>query len=320
MKEDAVIKLVMAEGTALAPLWKLLSRNQSKWTMLTAPTVLWAKKMYPGHSPEEGELLLWDDIFARCGIDEEDPEFKVWERHVRFRERAAALLNQARFSALRFTAPGTDLTVGLADGHVWLGPVFRTHEGLRFTPNIPMDEIFTAPHRLHVEGTVQSTRPVVVNGIVIEDLRLVFRDGRVVESDARTGADLLRAILRADEGSCRLGEAALVPWKAGSVNSGPLYYTTLFDENASSHLALGRTYTVTIGGELGEEDFLSAGGNLSALHIDFTIGSGLLDIDGLTKDGKRTAILRGSRWVFNHAQPKQSIGQANFLSMERGEL
>jgi aminopeptidase len=297
MKGDAVLKLVMEEGTVLAPLWSLISRNQAKWTMITAPTTLWAKKMYPDRPPEEGEGLLWNDIFSRCGIDAKDPDFEVWDRHVLFLEKAAEVLNGARFSAVRFTAPGTDLTVGLADGHRWLGPAFRTPAGLSFTPNIPMDEIFTSPHRLRVNGTVRSTRPVVVNGLVIEDIDLVFRQGRVVESSAGKGGNLLDAILQADEGSCRLGETALVPLEAGNEDRRPLYYTTLFDENASSHLALGRTYAVTVVGDLEDDAFLSAGGNRSALHIDFTIGSGLLDADGITKDGKRTAILRGSRWV-----------------------
>lgn len=298
MRIDSVIKDSIEEDTALSPLWRPLSRNIAKWTMIAVPTELWAKKRYPAETTENGMALLWKDILRICKIDPQDYSFTKWESHISSREQVIEFLMQKRFHGLHFRSTGTDLTVRLADGYQWLGPRFFTREGKSFIPNLPMNEVFTAPHRLHVDGTVAATRPVIVNGLVIRQMRLVFKDGLIVESHANEGKPLLDAILKTDQGSCRLGEVALVPEYHGETNDiQGIYYATLFDENAGSHLALGRAYRTSVANDLDDNAFIDAGGNLSDLHIDFTIGSETLSVDGIFENGESFPLIRENRWI-----------------------
>lgn len=298
MRIDSVIKDIIEEDTVLSPLWGPLSRNIAKWIMIAVPTALWAKKLYPAETPERGMALLWKDILRICKIDPRDSSFTKWGSHIRSREQVIDFLMQKRFKGLHFRNTGTDLTVRLADGYQWLGPRFFTREGKPFIPNLPMNEVFTAPHRLHVDGIVAATRPVVVNGLVIRQMRLVIKDGLIVESHASEGQLLLGAILKTDQGSCRFGEVALVPDYRGETSDiQGIYYATLFDENAGSHLAIGRAYRTSVANDLDDNAFLEVGGNLSDLHIDFTIGSPNLSVDGISENGESFPLIRDNRWI-----------------------
>ena len=296
--EKSVLDLIYVENQGMAPLWRQLSINAAKWTMITVPTDHWARRRYPKVDLREGKLLLWKDIFARCRISLSDPVFQQWERHIHYLEGKAAQLNNIRFSRLRLLSAGTDITVALAQGHRWRGPVFVTPGGEHFIPNIPMNEIFTAPHRSDVTGIVRSVRPVVVNGIEIDGIELVFSAGRVISARAEKGDGPLQLILKSDEGSSRLGEIALVP-RATTVTTSaiPIFYSTLFDENAGSHLALGRAYRVSIEPILEDQEFLAAGGNLSNIHIDFTVDDGSLTVEGFSKNGEKDLIFYNGKWV-----------------------
>jgi aminopeptidase len=195
------------------------------------------------------------------------------------------------------------LNIGLPDGHLWSSADEKSRSGISYVANLPTEEVFTMPHRDEVEGTVTSTKPFVYTGQMIEGLTLNFRDGEVVDFEARTGADHLRGILDTDEGSRRLGEVALVPHSSPISQSGTLFYSLLFDENAASHLALGSAYRETMhgGAEMDDEAFQVAGGNVSFQHMDFMIGSDELDVDGALADGSREPVMRSGEWAFDLA-------------------
>ena len=204
------------------------------------------------------------------------------------------------YSALRFTGPGTNMTVGMPAGHIWQGGSAISENGIEFIPNLPTEEIFSMPHKNKVDGVVRATIPLNYGGTLIEDISLTFAAGRVVGLSASKGETLLRRLIETDEGAAHLGEIALVPHSSPISQSGILFYNTLFDENASSHLALGRAYNFNIrGGEaMSEAEFAEAGGNFSLAHVDFMIGSDQVDVDGFTESGTVEAIMRNGEWVF----------------------
>ena len=198
-----------------------------------------------------------------------------------------------------YTGPGTALTIGLPDGHVWVGGRSTSASGIRFAPNLPTEEVFTMPHKDRVDGTVRSTKPLSYGGTLIEGFSLTFAEGRVVEVTAEKGEDVLRRLVKMDDGAARLGELALVPHNSPVAQTGVLFYNTLFDENAASHVALGAAYKFTLsGGEtMNDEEFERAGGNRSATHVDFMIGSPELDVDGVLADGSVEPVMRRGDWV-----------------------
>ncbi len=202
---------------------------------------------------------------------------------------------------LHYSAPGTDLTIGLPAGHRWHGGGSISSSGIAFIPNMPTEEVYTLPDRRRAEGTVTASMPLSVSGRVIEGIHLTFKDGRVVNSHASVNHALLSSLLTTDEGAAHLGEVALVPHSSPVAQSGVLFYDTLFDENAACHLALGRAYMGTIdGGEsMDEAAFVAAGGNLSKIHVDFMIGSGNMDIDGLSAEGDAEPVMRSGEWAFD---------------------
>jgi aminopeptidase len=254
--------------------------------------------MFP-HEPEDVAIArLWDAIFLVSRIDTPDP-IAAWAEHNQTLRLRTSFMNEKAYAALRFTGPGTDLRVGLAEGHEWLGGRTTAQNGVSYNANIPTEEIFTAPHKGRVEGIVRSTKPLSYGGTLIQDIAVRFAGGRVVEAKARTGEKVLAKILDTDEGSRRLGEVALVPYSSPISQSGLLFYNTLFDENAASHIALGQSYSTCIrgGNAMSAYELASRGANSSLIHIDWMIGSNEIDVDGITHDGQSEPLMREGEWV-----------------------
>jgi len=287
-----------AEGRAMLPVSRLVSADAINWCVVGYATPGWAARVFPGLPAEQQVDKLWEAIFRTVRLDAADP-IAAWERHSADLLARSAYLNGKQYDALRFTGPGTDLTVGLPHNHRWIGGAAPTAVGITNIANIPTEEVFTAPHRLRVNGTVRATLPLNYSGNLIENFSLTFRDGRVVDLTAEKGEALLRAQIAIDEGAAMLGEVALVPHSSPISRSGIMFLNTLFDENASSHIALGRAYqNCIVGGEgLDEEGFAQLGGNSSATHLDFMIGSAAVDVDGLAADGTAEAVMRGGEWA-----------------------
>ncbi|MCC7010140.1 MAG: aminopeptidase [Acidobacteria bacterium] len=295
---DLVGALQLATARSVRPFRELLSRNAAPWCVAAAADPGWAAKVFPDAPAAEQMPRLWDAIFRLCRVDSADP-VAAWQQHLAELASRRDGLNRARYRALRYRGPGTDLTLGLPDGHVWVAGQSASRQGIRFTPNLPTEEVFSVADRLRVDGTVRATKPLVHGGTVIEDFTLRFEHGRVVDLHARTGEEMLRQLVATDEGAARLGEVALVPHSSPVGQSGLLFYSTLFDENAASHLALGSAYRFTLeNGEcMTDEEFERAGGNRSAAHADFMIGSGELDVDGVRADGSLEPVMRAGEWT-----------------------
>ena len=243
---------------------------------------------------------LWDAIFHACRVDQEDPT-AAWEQRVDALERRRAYLNSRQYTALRYAAAGTELTVGLPEGHVWKGGVDHNAEWTRVVPNIPTEEVFTVPDRSRVDGTVTASKPLNYGGRLIQGFRVRFEGGRAVEVTAPEGGEILRRLIETDEGAARLGEIALVPHGSPISALGRVFYNTLFDENASNHVALGQSYSVCLDGgdEMSPEELEAAGANSSAVHVDFMIGSEQMDIDGVRGDGAVEPVMRSGEWAFD---------------------
>ncbi len=276
-----------------------LTRNTSNWLVVSMPIPAWACKVFPGLPAEKAVDQLWQAIFSVCRLDQPDPVLS-WKRHVEKLAARKDYLNSRRYSSLHFTGPGTDLLIGLPAGHRWLGVQITSQNKIDFIPNMPTEEVFTMPHREQVNGTVRASRPLSYAGTLIENFSMTFKDGQVVDFEAGKGKNVLRELLAVDEGSRRLGEVALVPHSSPISQSGILFYDTLFDENAACHIALGKAYQMTMeeGENLSDEAFMSRGGNVSLAHVDFMIGSGHTDLDGILPDGSSEPIMRSGEWTF----------------------
>jgi len=274
--------------------------NTTNWCVVSTASPAWAKKVFPDLSQQEAQRELWKAIFETCRVDTADP-VKAWEKHTDDLKKYREHLNTRRFSALHYKAPGTDLTIGLPEKHLWQGAQAEFKNGITGIPNLPTEEVFTTPHKDKVNGVVTATRPLNYLGALIEDFNLTFENGCVIKSAAGKGEETLRKLIETDENACRLGEAALVPNSSPISRRGHLFYNTLFDENAACHIALGNSYRDTImGGEdMTEEEFHAQGGNKSLIHTDFMIGSDQLDIDGVREDGAREPIMRQGEWAFD---------------------
>jgi aminopeptidase len=271
-----------------------ISRNDTNWSVVAAAAPAWARRVFPGLDDETATARLWETIARLCRLDRPDP-VAAWRTHLDALTLRKDRLNDRRYSALTYRGPGTDLTIGLPDAHVWVSGQSASRSGTLFAPNIPTEEVFTMPHKDRVDGVVTSTKPLSYGGTLIENFTLTFEGGRVVHATAKRGEDMLREMLATDEGAARLGEIALVAHSTPISQSGLLFYNTLFDENAASHVALGSAYRFTFAGgeQLTEEAFEAAGGNRSAIHVDFMIGSGALDIDGVRGEGSVEPVMRG---------------------------
>ncbi len=285
-------------SAAMRPFSDLAMRDAIPWCVAAGAAPAWASRVFPQLREDEAVSRLWSAIFTATRVTEPDP-VAAWQAHNESLRTMRERLNARRYVAVRFTGPGTDLRVGLADGHIWEGGASRTPAGVPFVANMPTEEVFTAPHREHVSGVVRATLPFSHNGALIDDLSLTFEGGKVLKAVAGTGQEALDHILATDEGARRLGEVALVPASSPIAKADILFLNTLFDENAASHIALGRGYDLTIEGgrEQGEEEALAAGLNDSLVHVDFMIGSATVDVDGELPDGSSEPLMRSGEWV-----------------------
>lgn len=289
-----IIQRTMAQQ--MQPVNALISDMAANWCVIGVVVPGWAKKVFPDLPLEQATAQLWDAIFDVCRLKEADP-VAAWEQHVEQLNQRIHILNDKAYTALHYRAPGTDLRVGLPDGHRWLGGRTTSRNGIPCIPNLPTEEVFTLPHKDRVDGTVTSTKPLVYQGMLIENFTLRFENGRVVEAQAEKGEAELNSLLSTDEGAARLGEVALVAHSSPISQRGVLFYNMLYDENASCHLALGRAYKFNLDPALSPEEFAAAGGNNSLIHIDFMMGAADLDIDGVRADGSHEPLFRAGEWV-----------------------
>ena len=287
-----------ANSMAYRPALEKITGFDINWNIVAYPNPAWAKQMFPNDGEDVAVAKLADAIFSASRVDVDDP-VSAWNDHNAALHKRTNWLNGHAFQALRFTGPGTDLTVGLADEHKWNGGAETAKNGVICNPNIPTEEVFTTPHARRVEGHVSSTKPLSYQGTLIDDISVRFEGGRIVEAKASRGEEVLNKVLDTDEGARRLGEVALVPHSSPISQSGLLFYNTLFDENAASHIALGQCYSTCFinGGSLKPAEIAAKGGNQSLIHIDWMIGSGKIDIDGVNKDGSTVPVMRGGEWA-----------------------
>ncbi|MDT3426316.1 aminopeptidase [Paenibacillus forsythiae] len=287
---------VMAEE--MAGYRKLLMGNHASWSGVAYPSASWAAKVFPDAPEEERINLLWDAIFRAVRADAENP-VEAWRAHLDGLKRRCDKLNERKYRKLHYMAPGTDLTVELPEGHIWCQAGTVNGKGVPFLANIPTEEVFSVPHRDGTNGTVRSTKPLSYAGSIIDGFTLTFKDGKVTDFTAEVGQDKLESLLSMDEGAVSLGEVALVPHRSPISESGILYYTTLFDENASCHLALGASYAFTLEGgtALTTEQLIERGMNQSLIHVDFMMGSPEMNIDGILEDGTAEPIFRNGGWA-----------------------
>ncbi len=287
-----------ANSIAYQPALEKIAGFDINWNIVAYPTVSWAKRVFPGDEDEVAAGKLAEAIFAASRVDGDDP-VAAWTAHNSALGRRTEWLNSKKFHALHFSGPGTDLTIGLADGHDWQGGAATAKNGITCNPNIPTEEVFTTPHARRVEGCVVSTKPLSYQGTLIDGIAVRFEAGRIVEAKAQRGEEVLRKVLDTDEGAGRLGEVALVPHSSPISKSGLMFFNTLFDENAACHIAIGQCYAKCFvdGDKLTPEEIAARGGNKSMIHIDWMIGSGEIDIDGLDANGDRTPVFRKGEWA-----------------------
>ncbi|MBN9308397.1 aminopeptidase [Devosia sp.] len=287
-----------ATSMAYRPALEKITGFDINWNIVSYPNPAWARLVFPDDTEEVAIGKLAEAIFAASRVDREDP-IAEWKAHnARLKERWT-WLNGQRFAALHYTGPGTDLTIGLADEHRWKGGASEAKNGITCNPNIPTEEVFTTPHAQRVEGFVRSTKPLSHNGTLIADIEVRFEGGRIVEARASKGEAVLLKVLDTDEGARRLGEVALVPHSSPISKSGVLFYNTLFDENAASHIALGQCYADCFvnGTRMSPDEIAARGGNKSLIHIDWMIGSDKIDIDGIKPDGSKVPVMRKGEWA-----------------------
>lgn len=290
-----------AAGMALLEYRARLMSNKNTWCVVSVPTEAWAQKVFPEVSGDEAVARLWKEIYAAVRIGKERDPVAAWKEHLDFLKCAADFMNSHDFRFLHYrNGIGTDLTIELPEGHVWAGGAELSAGGVPFVANMPTEEIYTLPKRDGVNGTAVATKPLNFNGNLIENFQLVFREGKVVDYRAERGADILKELLETDEGSRYLGEVALVPFDSPISKSGILFCNTLFDENASCHLALGKAYPTCIkGGEdMQSVELLQRGVNDSLLHEDFMVGSEDLSIVGTKRSGGEVPVFVKGNFAF----------------------
>lgn len=288
-----------ASGTALNKYRQYVQSDKISWTVIAAPSKQWARKVFP-ELPEEKQVeALWDAIFKATRADLDNP-VEAWAQHNDNLHEKVDYLNNKNYAKLHYTAPGTDLTIELPKGHLWCGAGSINEKGEEFMANMPTEEVFTVPHKDGVNGYVSSTKPLSYGGNIIDNFKLTFENGRIVQVEAAQGEEVLKNLVATDEGSHYLGEVALVPFHSPISQSNILFYNTLFDENASNHLAIGSAYAFCIEGgkSMSSDELKTHGLNESITHVDFMIGSELMNIDGVTADGQSEPVFRNGNWAF----------------------
>ena len=287
-----------ANSMAYQPALEKIVGFDVNWNIVAYPSPAWARQMFPDDEEDVAVAKLADAIFAASRVDDDDA-VASWKKHNAVLRERTEWLNGQRFSALRYSGPGTDLTIGLADGHEWQGGASTAKNGIVCNPNIPTEEVFTTPHARRVSGHVVSSKPLSYQGSLIDNIAVRFEEGRIVDAKASRGAEVLNKVLDTDEGARRLGEVALVPHSSPISKSGLLFFNTLFDENAACHIALGQCYSKCFvnGGSLTPEQIAAQGGNKSLIHIDWMIGSKEIDIDGITQESGKVPVFRKGEWA-----------------------
>lgn len=297
---ERIQRASMAQNKKFQPLQHYTMNDEVSWCVVALPSETWAKKVYPDLAPEDAIAKLWDLILDVTRMNEPDP-IAAWEAHIATLSARAQKLNDLKLTELHYQSQnGTDLTVQLPEGHLWLAASSENQKGTTFLPNIPTEEIFTMPHREGVNGTLVATRPLAYQGNLIQDFVLHFTDGAVTSFEAKKGGETLKALFAEDPNAVRLGEVALVPYDSPIQNSKTLFYETLFDENASCHFAFGACYPTTLEGgtEMTTAELTAKGGNDAPVHEDFMVGAPDLSIVGVTHDGQRVDIFRDGNFAF----------------------
>ena len=287
-----------ASGKALKEWRSYTLSDKCKWSIVSIPTESWATKVFPELSVSDAMDKLWENIF-KCTRTDLDNPIEAWRLHNANLKEKIDFLNSQNFKSLSIKSSKTDLTIGLPEGHLWLGGSSEDPNGIDFNANMPTEEIFSMPHKYQVNGVVHSTKPLVYGGNVIDDFSLTFKDGKIVDMTAKKGSETLKNLIETDEGSQYLGEVALVPFKSPISDTNIVFFNTLFDENASCHLAIGSAYRTNIknGENIDEKDLDSYGVNNSLTHVDFMIGAPDTNIIGITYDNKEVQVFKDGNWA-----------------------
>ncbi|MGB7339003.1 MAG: aminopeptidase [Phototrophicaceae bacterium] len=296
---DRLQKMQRSRAIKTAPVSDRVVKNVANWLIVMSPHPAISAKLFPELSAEDARRKHWETIFTMCRIEGADP-VQDWVDHIANLTKRAQYLTQKKYHALHYQSPITDLTIGLPDNHLWETARLTMSNGTKPVVNIPTEEVFTLAHRERITGVVKSTKPLSWNGTIIENFTLQFSEGDVVSAKAERGQSALDTLLSTDDGARSIGEVALVPHSSPISQSDLLFFNTLYDENASNHLALGRAYRFTMenGTSMSDDDFAEAGGNNSLVHVDFMMGSGDMNIDGINADGTRDPIFRNGEWAF----------------------
>mgnify|MGYP001770212409 CR=1 FL=1 len=299
IKPERIANFQKASGKALNTFRQYIQSDKVSWTVIAAASEEWADKVFANEEKSARVSSLWDAIFKATRIYEKDP-VAAWKKHNETLHEKVNYLNSKKYHKLHYQAPGTDLTIELPEKHIWVGAGSVNEKGVHFMANMPTEEVFTAPKKDGVDGYVKSTKPLSYGGNIIENFTITFQNGRITDVKAEKGEEILKQLVDTDEGSRYLGEIALVPHNSPISNANLLFYNTLFDENASNHLAIGSAYAFCLeGGKTMSEDELKENGlNISITHVDFMIGSADMNIDGILKDGTREPIFRQGNWAF----------------------
>ena len=298
MNPDKVSRANKAMAKAYKPARERITEFKINWNIVSWPGKAWATRVFPDLSPDEAIVKLADAIFDASRASVDDP-INAWDDHNEKLRIKTNWLNEQNFAALQYNGANTNLKVGLADEHEWMGGASKAQNGIICNPNIPSEEVFTTPHAYKVEGTVSSTKPLSYQGTLIDNIKVTFKEGKIIEAHASKGEEVLQKVLKSDEGASRIGEVALVPHSSPISQSGIIFYNTLFDENAASHIALGQCYSKCFKGELDlkPEEISKRGGNSSMIHIDWMIGSDQIDVDGIDQNRNAIPVFRKGEWV-----------------------
>lgn len=288
-----------ASGKALSNFRQSMQADKFSWTVIAAPSTDWARKVFPTLPESEQIPALWDAIFKAVRVNQEDP-VQAWQDHNDILHEKVHYLNDKKYKALHYRSPHTDLTVGLPQGHIWCGASSVNTAGHSFMANMPTEEVFTAPHKTEVNGYVSSTKPLSYGGNIIENFKLSFENGKIVQCEAEKGLEVLEQLLATDDGAKHLGEVALVPHSSPISQSNILFFNTLFDENASNHFAIGSAYAFCLedGKTMTSKQLEAHHLNQSITHVDFMVGSEQMDIDGILADGTTEPLIRKGDWAF----------------------
>lgn len=299
LNPDNIMAVQRTAMKHMQPYSEVISGHATNWCVTSSPAAGWAGKVFPDVPQEQRIDRMWESIFELARINHPDP-VAHWKEHSAKLEAMGEAMTRRKYTALHYTGPGTDLRIGLVDGHEWLGGGTDTPNGTHFVANIPTEEIFSMPHKDRIDGVVKATMPLNYQGVLIDDFSVTFEKGHVVDVQAGQGGDVFRQLIETDEGAASLGEVALVPYSSPISKSGRLFYNTLYDENASCHVALGRAYPGTLqdGTGMSPEKLASLGCNISLIHVDFMIGSDKMNIDGITQDGRAEPVMRNGEWAF----------------------